>query len=70
MSRQNAKDRRWLRSVITAAAEPLPEFHWMRAGRRRPASLAQDHAGVSPATTDAVTPHCPAFPDKGAVAAR
>mgnify|MGYP001765453944 CR=1 FL=1 len=30
-------ERRWLRSVIIASAEPLPSFPWMRGNRRRPA---------------------------------
>lgn len=32
--------RRWLRSVIVASAEPLPTLPWMRGQRRKPAAIA------------------------------
>jgi hypothetical protein len=33
-------ERRWLKSVIAASAEPLPRFPWMRGARRRPEAVA------------------------------
>jgi hypothetical protein len=38
------KDRRWLKSVISASAEPQPTLPWQRGARRKPAAL-------KPATT-------------------
>lgn len=36
MSQKPATERRWLKSVIAASAEPLPSFPWMRGQRRQP----------------------------------
>lgn len=36
MSQKPATERRWLKSVIAASAEPLPSFPWMRDQRRQP----------------------------------
>lgn len=33
------QERRWLKSVVTASAEPVPAFPWSRTARRKPASL-------------------------------
>ncbi len=33
------KERRWLKSVLSAAAEPQVAMPWARQSRRRPASL-------------------------------
>ena len=37
-------ERRWLRSVIAASAEPLPAFPWMRGQRKRPAAVPAESA--------------------------
>jgi hypothetical protein len=46
MTKEIRTERRWLRSVIAASAEPLPSFPWMRGQRKRPnaltAALTQD----------------------------
>lgn len=44
MTTEIKTERRWLRSVIAASAEPLPNFPWMRAERRRPAALQSEDA--------------------------
>ena len=59
-------ERRWLRSLIVASAEPLPNFPWMRGERRRPAAL-QDKAA---APVVLPVPHVPVFGRMGAIAAR
>lgn len=41
MTQDIRTERRWLRSVIAASAEPLPAFPWMRGQRRRPAATAE-----------------------------
>jgi hypothetical protein len=33
------KDRRWMKSALAAAAEPLPALPWARGTRRRPEAL-------------------------------
>lgn len=33
------KDRRWMKSVLAAAAEPVPALPWTRGTRRRPAAM-------------------------------
>lgn len=33
------KDRRWLKSAIAAAADPLPTMPWARSERRRPEAM-------------------------------
>jgi len=40
--------RRWLRAVIAASAEPLPNFPWMRSERRRPAAMVAPAAEEAP----------------------
>ena len=42
------KDRRWLKSVLAAAAEPQVAMPWARQSRRRPASV-EPQAVVRPA---------------------
>ena len=42
------KERRWLKSVLAAAAEPHAALPWARQSRRRPASLKLQSA-VKPA---------------------
>jgi hypothetical protein len=39
MTQDIKTERRWLRSVIVASAEPLPNFPWMRGERRKPQAL-------------------------------
>lgn len=39
MTQDIKTERRWLRSVIVASAEPLPNFPWMRGDRRKPQAL-------------------------------
>ncbi len=39
MTQDIKTERRWLRSVIAASAEPLPTFPWMRGQRRKPAAV-------------------------------
>lgn len=39
MTQDIKTERRWLRSVIVASAEPLPSFPWMRGERRKPQAL-------------------------------
>ncbi|MFZ1468334.1 MAG: hypothetical protein WAT09_05070 [Paracoccaceae bacterium] len=59
-------ERRWLRSVIAASAEPLPEFPWMRGERRKPISLAPEPAWLS---ASEVQPKAALFGKSGAIAA-
>ena len=42
------KERRWLKSVLAAAAEPQAVLPWARQSRRRPASF-KTQAAVKPA---------------------
>lgn len=56
-------ERRWLRSVIAASAEPLPSFPWMRGQRRRPQAV--DPAPAAPVALHSV----PLFGGRAAVAA-
>jgi hypothetical protein len=62
MSKEIKTERRWLRSVIAASAEPLPSFPWMRGQRRKPAAVQpqQDAAPQRPTL----------FGKSGAIAAR
>ncbi|MEZ5796081.1 MAG: hypothetical protein R3D63_00405 [Paracoccaceae bacterium] len=66
MKKESRTERRWLRSVIAASAEPLPEFPWVRGQRRRPAALRETEAE----TTMAPPPPRISLFGKGAVAAR
>lgn len=67
MSKEIKTERRWLRSVIEASAEPLPSFPWMRGERRKPISLAPE-----PTWLKASEPHAKPslFGKSGAIAAR
>ena len=42
-------ERRWLKSVLAAAAQPTPAMPWERGNRRRPAAMAA--RAVSPVVT-------------------
>ena len=63
MTKDIKTNRRWLRSVIAASAEPLPSFPWMRGQRRKPASTAPTVSGA-PAQRPSL------FGKSGAIAAR
>lgn len=66
MTKDIRTERRWLRSVIVASAEPLPAFPWMRGQGKRPAT-AKDSAAPS----DRAVQHKGIGPfGKGALAAR
>ncbi len=62
MTKDIKTERRWLRSVIAASAEPLPSFPWMRGQRRKPAA-------VQPAPTEAAPQRPSLFRKSGAIAA-
>ncbi|GAB1364803.1 hypothetical protein MASR1M32_40390 [Rhodobacter sp.] len=67
MTKAIGTERRWLRSVIAASAEPLPIFPWMRGQRKRPAAM------IGTPTRDQTTVQrreIALFGSKGAVAAR
>ena len=64
MNKDTKTERRWLRSVIAASAEPLPDFVWMRANRKKPDSLTE----ASPKVV--VMPRRPATLTRGSIAAR
>lgn len=66
MTQKIQTQRRWLRSVIAASSEPLPNFPWMRDARRRPAALAEER----PAAPAAMLPRQGLFSRHTAVAAR
>ena len=68
MTKEIKTERRWLRSVIAASAEPLPEFPWMRGQRRKPAALsaATDEGVSAKAAIRRISP----FGKSGAIAAR
>lgn len=59
MSDATKKDRRWLKSVIAASAEPLPNFPWMRGERRRPQAMTEmaDDATAPTVVSAAAIPH-------------
>jgi hypothetical protein len=65
MTTKPQTERRWLRAVIAASAEPLPNFPWMRGGRRRPATMAK------PETTpdETIVRQVPLFARPGSIAA-
>jgi hypothetical protein len=65
MSKEIKTERRWLRSVIAASAEPLPSFPWMRDQRRKPAAM-----GAEIAERDAIRHHPSPFAGRRALAAR
>lgn len=66
MTQDIKTERRWLRSVIAASSEPLPDFPWMRGDRRRPAAL-QDKPAEAPSLPQR---RQPIFARTGAIAAR
>ncbi len=49
MSNENKKERRWLKSVIAASAEPLPNFPWMRGNRSKPEAIRSLQTRETPA---------------------
>lgn len=63
MTKDIKTERRWLRSVIAASAEPLPSFPWMRGQRRKPAA-------VQPTAQDSTPQRPTLFGKSGAIAAR
>ena len=67
MTKDIKTNRRWLRSVIEASAEPLPDFPWMRSERRKPVSLAPEPTWLTSAEQQAKPS---LFGKSGAVAAR
>lgn len=67
MTKVIGTERRWLRSVIAASAEPLPVFPWMRGQRKRPAAVIGD---TTPGQTTVHRREITLFGSKGAVAAR
>jgi hypothetical protein len=66
MTKDIKTERRWLRSVIAASAEPLPEFPWMRGQRRKRGVAKPDTAPTTPCTG----PLMRVFGKSGAIAAR
>ena len=67
MTQEIKTERRWLRSVIAASAEPLPEFPWMRGQRRKPVSLAPEPDWL---IASEERPQVAVFGKSGAIAAR
>ena len=67
MTKDIKTERRWLRSVIAASAEPLPEFPWMRGQRRKPVSLAPEPDWL---IASEERPKVAVFGKSGAIAAR
>jgi hypothetical protein len=65
MNQDIKTERRWLRSVIAASAEPLPTFPWMRGQRRKPVALKPAEGA-----TEAKTSKVALFGHSGAIAAR
>ncbi len=63
MTQDIKTERRWLRSVIAASAEPLPSFPWMRGQRRKPKAM-------KPETAEPAPPRISLFSKTTAVAAR
>ncbi|MFE3839354.1 hypothetical protein [Pseudogemmobacter sonorensis] len=70
MTKDIQTERRWLRSVIAASAEPLPSFPWMRGHRSRPASLTAGQENNREIAALAPTAQVPLFGRSGAIAAR
>jgi hypothetical protein len=68
MSKEIKTERRWLRSVIAASAEPLPSFPWMRGQRRKPVAMGAE-AGET-VERDAIRHHPSPFAGRRALAAR
>ncbi len=67
MTKEIRTERRWLRSVIAASAEPLPAFPWMRGQRKRSGAMAQDT--TAPAEPAPQQHHFLLFGRKGSLAA-
>lgn len=68
MTKDIQTERRWLRSVIAASSEPLPNFPWMRGeARKRAASHPDACQAAAPVTAK---PPVPLFGRGGAIAAR
>jgi hypothetical protein len=67
MTQEIKTERRWLRSVIAASAEPLPAFPWMRGERRKPISLAPEPTWLTESESQ---PKVALFGKSGAIAAR
>ncbi len=65
MTQDIKTERRWLRSVIAASAEPLPTFPWMRGQRRKPAAVKPAEA-----VAESNAPKVALFGRSGAIAAR
>lgn len=63
MTQDIKTERRWLRSVIAASAEPLPSFPWMRGHRRTPQA-------VKPAVTEPEAKRMSLFGKPAGIAAR
>ncbi len=56
MTQDIKTERRWLRSVIVASAEPLPNFPWMRGERRKPQAFrAPEETEAKPEARPAVS---------------
>jgi hypothetical protein len=68
MTKEIRTERRWLRSVIAASAEPLPSFPWMRGQRKRPAAMTAE--SVAPVDQTVTHHKITLFSRKGALAAR
>ena len=67
MTQDIKTERRWLRSVIVASAEPLPSFPWMRGERRKPQAMREaDEAHAETPARAAV----PLFGRRASMAAR
>lgn len=49
------KDRRWMKSILAAANEPVVALPWARGTRRRPASMLPGPAD-KPMTPDSAVP--------------
>lgn len=65
MTQDIKTERRWLRSVIAASAEPLPNFPWMRGQRRKPEAFKPAEV-----VADAKAPRVTVFGRNRAIAAR
>ena len=68
MTKEIQTERRWLRSVIAASAEPLPNFPWMRGNRPQRAAAAT--AAQAPAPMPATKAPVLLFGRLTAIAAR
>lgn len=55
MTQDIKTERRWLRSVIVASTEPLPNFPWMRGERRKPQAFRAEETEVEAPVRPAVS---------------